>query len=138
MTRTTPTFLRIARYRLRHWGILRTHPGAAIPRMDPATIPAVAQPIPDECYCCWYQSHYGPLPRPDHLIGQVPWCAQALWRRLLPPIKPDRISGLCEAHIERLYPPKRRTSTEGAARREGEGHGHEAVGTPREEAVAVA
>lgn len=130
-----PERAKIVRYRLRQWGIVRAQKGVkAVPMMDPARIPAVAQPAAEECCCCWYQTHYGPLPRPQHLMGWAARPLQHLLRRAFPPIKPERIDGICEAHIDLLYPRKRREPA-GAARQETPGEGR-AAEPAQQEAVA--
>lgn len=102
LTGTRP--VRVVRYWLKYGCFGRgTLPDGGM--KDPRSIPPVPSPDP-QCMCCWYQRLYNPQ-RPTHLPGLVGYGCQQVGVRLFPPIKPDEVNGMCDAHIDLLYPPKR-------------------------------
>jgi hypothetical protein len=118
LTGTRP--VRVLRYWLKYGCFGRgTRPDGGM--KDPRSIPPVSIPDPQNCMCCWYQKLYNPT-RPTHLPGLVGYGCLLVVVRLFPPIKPDEVNGMCDAHIDLLYPPKRtcvtsqRASSPGAER----------------------
>lgn len=108
-SQTGPTLLRILRYRLKH-GCFARGDRSESSMKDPRSIPAVSSPDPQTCMCCWYQQLYNPT-RPTNPLGLVGYGSLLVVVRLFPPMKPDEVNGMCEQHIDLLYPPKRARAT---------------------------
>lgn len=114
---TGTRLVRILRYRLKHGCFARgTRQDGGM--KDPHSIPPVPSPDPQNCMCCWYQMFYNPT-RPSHLPGLIGYGCLLVVVRLFPPIKPDEVNGMCYAHIDLLYPPKRARMTSQRASSQG-------------------
>ena len=100
-----PSLPEYVRFWLTYWGFTEGQPfGRGM--KNPRAMPAVGSPAPATCMCCWYQQHYNPA-RPVGLPRLAWYACRFLAARLFPPLKPAEIDGLCSAHIDLLYPPRR-------------------------------